>query len=154
MWCVTTHTPHLSWPPGSTIHANAADGLSDLLICVADRRAVADRYGRYVDRTADHDGIVSVIALDRGRLIFAEPSAAAAILPGSMPDVPPFMAGQALRSSDMMATRAALAASGVAPLYADAELICVGPHDALGGHMLFHEPEISSPWTALAARLA
>lgn len=148
---VTSHTPHLSWPEGSTIHANAADGLGDLLICVADRHGAADRYGRYVDRPPAHGSTVSVVALDRGRLLFVEPSAAA-ILPGSTPGTLPYMAGQSLRSSDMAVTAGLLAANGVVPLYADEELICIGPHDALGSHLLFHAPEVATPWTALAAR--
>jgi hypothetical protein len=33
---------------------------------------------------------------------------------------------------------------------ASADLICVGPADALGGYLLFHSPAVDDPWGALA----
>ncbi len=144
------HTPELTWDDG--VPENAADGLSDLLLRVADRHEAAGRYGRYLDRAAIHGGDASLVPLDRGRLVFVEPKGAAEILPGLTLPALPFMAGQALRSADIAATRAILERNGVAPLFANASLVCVGPADALGGHLLFHAPTITDPWAALAER--
>jgi hypothetical protein len=145
------HTPDLTWTPGAPLPANGADALSDLLICTENAREAATRFGRYVERAPLHEDGRSIVPLDRSRLVLAEPAAAARILPGWVPGAMPFVAGQGLRA-DLAKAQAALARGGVTPLYADNDLICVGPADALGGYLLFHRPELSDPWSALAAR--
>jgi hypothetical protein len=149
---VTSHTPELSWPSGSTVHENGADGLTELLLCVEDRQTAATRYGRYVDRQPAHCGDFSVVGLNRGSLLFTEPKEAAPLLPAFRPPTLPFIAGQALRSVDLKATRAALLKHRVAPLWADEELVCVSPADALGAYLLFHAPSVRTPWATLGAR--
>lgn len=145
------HTPELTWPDDSPALENGADALTDLLLCVADRREAAERFGRFIGRPAfDQEGITQ-LALDRGRLLFVEPDGVARILPAFDPPALPYMAGQALRS-DVDRTRDALAKRGVEPLFASDELVCVGPADALGSHLLFHAASVSDPWRALAAR--
>jgi hypothetical protein len=146
------HTPELTWPEQAITPDNGADGLTDLLLCVGDRREAAARYGRYAARQATEEGALSVVPLDRGRLVFAEPLDAAAILPAFAPPALPFMAGLAVSSVSIAATRAALAKRGVTPLFAAADLVCVGPSDALGGYFLFHAASVSAPWSVLAAR--
>jgi hypothetical protein len=147
---VLCHTPELTWPEQAITPENGADGLTDLLLCVGNRREAAARYGRYAGREATEEGALSVVPLDRGRLVFAEPRDAAAIVPAFALPALPFMAGLAMRSVSIAATRAALAKRGVTPLFAAADLVCVGPSDALGGYFLFHAPSVSAPWSALA----
>jgi len=146
------HTPELTWPDEPIVPENGADGLTDLLLCVKDRREAAARYGRYAGREATDAGTLSVVSLDRGRLVFTEPEQAARILPGFAPPALPFIAGLAMRSTGIAGTIAALRRRRVTPLFASAEVACVGPEDGLGGYFLFHEPSVSQPWSALAAR--
>ena len=146
------HTPDLTWMPGAPALANGADGITDILLCVADRHESAARFARYAGRPAMERGDASMIALDRGGIVLIEPKDAAGVLPDfDMPDVP-FMAGQALRSTDIAATRRVLKEHGVTPLYADNELVCIGPADALGAALLFHAASVNDPWSALAMR--
>ena len=93
-----THNPEHVWRDELTAHPNGADGLSELLLCVEDRREAAERYGRYVGRQPHHGESSSAVALDRGRLVFVDPKDAAAMLPAlALPSLP-FIAGQALRT--------------------------------------------------------
>jgi hypothetical protein len=145
------HTPELTWPEPAPALANGADALSDILLCVADRRATAERFGRLAGRAPLEAGVFSIVPLDRGRLVFLEPADAAG-LPGF--DVPavPYMAGQALRTTDLNRTREALAQSGVRPAFASDRLVCVAAGDALGSSLLFHDADVRDPWATLAAR--
>jgi hypothetical protein len=145
---VRPNTPDTVWRPDMISTANGAVGPTDMLLCVDDS-AVAARYGRYLARAVEQRGGLQAIALDRGGLLFADPAQAARILPDFRPPALPFMAGQALRA-DLTLTRAVLAANGVTPVLASADLICIGPADALGGYLLFHAPAVSDPWSALA----
>jgi len=147
---LTNHTPELLWTPGSTVHENRADALTDLLICVGDPVEAALRYSRFVGRPAKSADGSSVIALDRGRLLLAGPGDASAILPDFTPPDLPYIAAIALRSADIAQTRRVLARDGIRPIVATDELICVGPREALGGHILFHAASVDAPWQALA----
>lgn len=149
---VKCHTEDTVWVPALTVHPNKADGITDLLLCSEDRRAAAVRLGRYLSRKPQHTEGRSVLALDRGRLVFVEPKEAGRFLPGFAAPTLPFHAGQAIRSADLSATRAALAKGGVKPLFDRGDLICVGPADGLGGYLLFHATGVDDdPWAALAA---
>jgi hypothetical protein len=146
---LTNHTPELLWTPGSTVHENRVDALTELLICVGDAVEAALRYGRFVGRAVNSADGCAVIALDRGRLLLVDPSNATAILPDlTLPDLP-YIAGIALRSADLTATRRVLARDGIRPIIATDELVCVGPREALGAYLLFHAARIDAPWQAL-----
>jgi catechol 2,3-dioxygenase-like lactoylglutathione lyase family enzyme len=145
------HTPELTWPDDAPVPENGADALTDLLLCVADRREAAERFGRYVGRSPAHEANISTVPLDRGRLLFVEPAETGHVLPSFVPPAVPYMAGQALRS-DVSRAREVLAKRGVQPLFADDELVCIGPADALGSYLLFHGVSVNEPWRALAAR--
>jgi len=146
------HTPDLTWSPDAPAPENAADALTDILLCVNDRKEVAARFARYAGRAAIERGERRVIVLDRGSIILVEPNDASAMLPGfAAPDLP-FMAGQALRSANIATTTTTLKRNGVTPLFADSEMICVGPADAMGAYLLFHSAAVDDPWGALASR--
>ena len=38
------------------------------------------------------------------------------------------------------------------PVYEDDDFYCVGPDDALGAYLLFHDKGIDAPWVSLAER--
>ncbi len=148
---VKCHTPETVWVPALLRHPNAARGVTDMLLCVADRRDSAERLGRYAARRPAHEAGRSTLALDRGRLVFVEPAEAAAMLPGFAAPSLPFDAGLAIASADLAATRRALAQGGVRPLIDRGDVVCVGPADALGAYLWFHAPPVADPWQALAA---
>jgi hypothetical protein len=147
---VRPHTPDIVWCAETITTENGAEGLTDMLICVDDPAAVAARYGRYAGRTPAIRGGLHVVALDRGGLVFADAASATKILPDFRAPPLPFMAGQALRA-DLALTREVLTRNGIRPVFSSAELICIGPADALGSFLLFHTPSVIDPWNALAA---
>lgn len=145
---VRPHTPEIVWRPETITTENGAEALTDMLLCVDDPAAAAARYGRYAGRAPVTRGGLHAIALDRGGLVFADAAQAATILPGFDRPGLPFMAGQALRA-DLAKTRAVLARTGIEPVFACNDAICLGPRDALGGYLLFHAPQVSDPWDVL-----
>jgi len=147
---VTPHTPDTVWRADTITTENGAEGLTDMLLCVDDPAAAAARYGRYVGRAPVLRGGLHAIILDRGGLVFADAAQATTILPESRLPSLPFVAGQALRA-DLALTREVLSRNGITPVLANNDLICIGPSDALGGHLLFHSSSISDPWSAPAA---
>lgn len=146
------HTPELTWAPDAKAPPNGAIALTDTLVIVGDRNEAAARFARYAGRTSRDDGIFADVTLDRGALVFAEPASAAQTLPSFGDDVVPKMAGQAIRA-DLSAARAAFTRSGLAPIWADDELVCVGPDDALGSCLLFHAASVVDPWRELRQRV-
>ena len=145
-----SHHPDRVWQADQIVHPNAADALTDLLFCVADQHEAAARFTRYTNREASEANGISTVTLDRSRLLFAEPAMAITLFEAEPPSLP-YIAGQALRSTDLAATRRTFAANGVTPRYADDHLVLIAPADALGGWMLFHDSVVSHPWTTLAA---
>ena len=145
------HTPDLTWPEPAPELPNAADGITDILLCVADRREAAARFGRYAGRPYAETGAFSIVTTQRGNIVFVEPREAAALF-GVAPPALPYMAGQAVRSTDMRRTRAILRAAGVRPLADNNSLLCLGAEESLGSALLFHEVSVQAPWSAFAAR--
>lgn len=142
-------TPDVSWQAQDLVHDNGADALTDMLVCVEERRSVAARYGRFAGREPVHEAARSVLALDRGNLIFVEPAEITSVVPAIAPPAPPFMAGQAV-AADIAKVAAALRRGGVEPVVNDGRLICVGAADGLGACLLFHDSTVHDPWAALA----
>jgi hypothetical protein len=98
----------------------------------------------------DEDGLKAV-SLSRGRLSFATPEIADALLPGlNIPNLP-YMAAVALRSTDLSETRKVLEEKGVVPLVADDAVLVVGPRDGAGAYIVFHAPGVANVWSALKA---
>ena len=145
---VRPNTPETVWRAETITRENGAEGLTDTLICVDDPSAVATRYGRYVGREPITRGAMNFVPLERGGLAFIDPVQAARLLPDFRAPSLPFMAGQALRA-DLALTRAVLARNGIGPVVASDDLIWIGPADALGAYLLFHEPAVSDPWGVL-----
>ncbi len=67
----------------------------------------------------------------------------------TLPDLP-YIAGVALRSADLAATRRVLMREAIKTPIATDEAICVGPADALGAYLLFHAEALDAPWRTLA----
>lgn len=146
---LTHETPELIWLPEYSHHPNRTDALSDLLLISKDAGEKAALYGRFTDcPVLDADGL-TVVSLSRGRLSFATPENAAAILPGLQIPSLPFIAAVALRSADLTETRQVLNERGVDPLTANGSVIVVGPQDGVGAYIVFHASGVDSVWQHL-----
>ncbi len=150
---LTTHTPDLFWTPGVSEHANQADALTDLILCVNDPAEAATRFSKFTARSLTCTGGLRAVLLDRGRLLFADAKSLATMLSDFSAPHMPFIAGQGIRSNNVMMTKRVLVDAGVVPAYADETLICVSPADALGGYLLFHAASVTEPWRALQSRI-
>src|SRR5205085_5756170 len=146
---VRPHTPEIVWRAETITTENGAEGLTDMLICVDDPAAVAERYGRYLGCAPVMRGGLHAVDLERGALLFADATRTSEILPDFRAPSLPFMAGQALRA-DLAKTREVLARNRIEPVFANTHVVCVGPRDALGGYLLFHAPTVREPWATLA----
>ncbi len=149
---LTCHTPQNFWLPGDTDHANHADTLTDLLICVDDAAEATGRYERFFGTAAETMGGLETLDLARGRFHFVTPDQAAALLPEFDAPALPYTCGQGLGSQDLAATKSFLEDAGITPVYADDDFYCVGPNDALGAYLLFHDKGVDAPWVSLAER--
>jgi hypothetical protein len=143
---LTTHTPDLFWTSASIEHANRADALTDLLVCVDDRVEAAERFGRFTARNPGMGNDFAELVLDRGRIVFAGRERIGVALPGFMPPDMPYIAGQGIRTADIDATKNFLKNAGIAPVFTNSEMVCVGPADALGAYLLFHSAPVARPW--------
>lgn len=149
---LTNHTPENFWLPGDMDHDNKADTLTDLLICVGDVEEAVGRYERFFGKPAVTLSGLRTLDLDRGRFHFVSPDQAAAMLPGFSAPTLPYSAGQGLGSADLAGSKAYFESAGVSPLYQDDDFFCIGPEDAMGAYLLFHDKDIDAPWASLAER--
>jgi hypothetical protein len=131
-------TPNVVWQPSVTAEENALDMLSGLLICAEDPEETAIRYERFTGRPKTAVGSGYRIDLDRGRIAICTPAECGETLPGiTVPSIP-FIAAVSIRSADLAATRAFLAARKI-PLLSDEEgRIAVHPDAGMGAAFVFH----------------
>ncbi len=146
---LTHETPELIWLPEYSHHPNRTDALSDLLLISEDADEKAALYGRYTDCPVLREDGLTVVSLSRGRLTFATPETAAAILPALRIPSLPYIAAVALRSADLNDTRKALNERGVKPLAANDSLWIVGPQDGAGAYIVFHAQGVDAVWQHL-----
>lgn len=149
---LTCHTPENFWLPGDMDHDNKADTLTDLLICVDDVEEAVGRYETFFGRDAITMAGLRTLDLARGRFHFVSPGQAAAMLPEFKAPTLPYTCGQGLGSLDLAASKAFFDAAGVTPVYEDADFYCIGPQDAMGAYLLFHDKSVDAPWASLAER--
>ena len=150
---LTNHTPELLWTEGATDHANRVEALTDLLVCVDDADEALSRFGPFTGRDPARGDGMALVDLDRGRLTLADRDRLPRIVGTAPRSGHPHVAGMALRSGDLKATRDALDGGGTDPIHADDEIVCVGPDDALGAYLVFHTASADGPWRRLAAAI-
>jgi hypothetical protein len=99
------HTPDLMWQARWLDHPNRVQTLLSILLAVIDPEEAANRFGRFIGRSADklRPDLWRVVA-DRGDLAFVAAEALSSVLPDSQPPTTPFMAAYALGSRDLAAT--------------------------------------------------
>ena len=149
---LTNHTPENFWLPGDMDHANGADTLTDLLICVDDVEEAINRYETFFGTDAITMMGLRTLDLARGRFHFVTPEQAQAMLPGFTAQTLPYTCGQGLGSLDLTASKAYFRSAGVKSVYEDEDFFCIGPNDAMGAYLLFHDKGVEAPWASLAER--
>ena len=73
-------------------------------------------------------------------------------MPGFVPPALPYMAGQGLGIRDLNATKAYFRDARVEPVCESDEFFRIGPDDAFGAYLLFHDNAVEAPWVAVAER--
>lgn len=130
------HTPGLLWQPRWTSHPNRAASLAGVILRVADAQEAAKRYARYTGLPAQLSGEIWRLDTARGYLIFADRDILHRRL-GVVPPALPWIAGYALKSDDIAATRDFLREAGVTAREMDGERLLVQLPPAVGGIILF-----------------
>ena len=133
-----THNPEHVWRDELTVHPNGADGLSDILLASTTGAKLAERVRTLRRaRTAARSG-VQLVACGSRPAGDCRPPGGQAMLPAFASAVMPFIAGAGAAHEGHRDHARGVIRNAVTPLFADDELICVGPADALGGYLLFH----------------
>jgi hypothetical protein len=133
------HTPELLWQRRWVEHRNGAVGLSGVLLCVEDPDETAQRYGAYTGLPPTSDGPARHIQTARGTLTFVDPATLARVLGLSAPALP-WIAGYALESRDLDATRAAVRGAAGSVIKMPGNRFAVALPLALGGAAIFEQP--------------
>jgi catechol 2,3-dioxygenase-like lactoylglutathione lyase family enzyme len=138
------HTPELVWQPQHQRHPNRAESLTDIVLCVEDAAEAAARYERFLGLTAQARDGFKLLELAHGRLhLFDRPGLEAAT--GIAAPTTPFIAGFALTSADLAATRALLSERGIAMHALAPDVIAVRP-EAIATTIMLTAPQATLPW--------
>jgi hypothetical protein len=132
------HTPHLVWQPRWLDHANHASALSAVVLCVEDVAATLERYSRFTGLPFTSGPHVSCMQTARGTLYGVDPATLRRAV-GVTPPALPWIAGYALETAQLAATRAHLRATGMTVLDSEAGRCAVVMPHSLGGIVIFHE---------------
>lgn len=125
-------TPELLWQPHLLDHANGAQSLKGVTVCVADPAELAARMGRLLGIAAQSDGAGRYTLPLRGDAIdIVDPAALARRYPGVAPPALPWVAGIRLGLADPRRAGDALRTAGFAPRVGDAGL-WLPPEEACG----------------------
>lgn len=147
---LTHHTEALVWQEPWMRHENGIVALRDVVIVPADLGEAEDRYARFTEvapvRLAPD---LIRFPLARGGVLLATREKAAALLPGAAIPPAPGVAGYALLSDDLAATRQFLEGRGFAPRDTDRVGVLSLPlSGVLGSCWLIAETEEALPWHA------
>jgi hypothetical protein len=130
------HTPQWLWQPRWTTHANRAQGLAAVILCVADPQEAAQRYARYTGLLAQVGQGQWRIDTQRGALLFVSPEALKHALGLTAPSLP-WIAGYVLGSDDLAATRRCLTASACTVRDLDTGRLLLEWPSSVGGCIVF-----------------
>jgi hypothetical protein len=101
---LTHHTERTVWQERWLNHPNAAIGLIDVVIAVADVEEAAQRFARFTDRKATRTSGGAVLQLDRGGVYLVNYDRITERLPEVAITQLPFIAGYALRVQSLAIT--------------------------------------------------
>ncbi|HEY4199192.1 MAG TPA: VOC family protein [Devosiaceae bacterium] len=130
-------TPELVLQPRHMTHRNGARGINDIILCVEDAVAVADRYALVAGKPVTREGKVLMIDLGLARMLVTDRQSLGQLLPTAVAPVLPFLAGFSV-AADIEMARRHFGESGI--IYEDhgASLI-VGPGQCGGTSIRFEE---------------
>lgn len=138
------HTPELVWQPERQHHPNRAHSLTDIVLCTDDPEA-AERFGRFLAVAPETRARFALFRLARGRLhLFDRNSLEQST--GIAPPTSPFIAGFALTSADLAATRAALTEREIAYSEPAPGGDHARPPDEIATTLWFTETGATLPW--------
>jgi hypothetical protein len=132
-------TPELLWQPRWLTHANGAVGLAAVIVCVAQPREAAMRYGAFTGVTASEVNGGFRLALERGDLIITDAQTVErsfSVTPAAMP----WIAGYVLESSDLAAARNCARAAGCAVVEREGSRFAAVAPAAVGGLIVYQSP--------------
>ena len=129
-------TPQWLWQDRWLAHANLAVALKGVIVCVADPREAAERFGRFTGLAPTMAGGRPCIVTSRGYLLFAE-AAGVTHRFGVGPPTLPWVAGYVLESRDLRATAEHLQRAGAEAQTLDDHRLLLELPPALGGIVIF-----------------
>ncbi len=133
------HTPQLLWQESWLAHANRAAALTAVILCVDNPAEAAARYALFTGMNTAGNGDSWHLDTQRGRLLLVTPAVVKRAFNVEPPALP-WIAGYALASDHMAATRKHVAASGYAWGNLDRRRLYVLPPRDIGGIIVF-EPK-------------
>lgn len=137
------HTPQLVWQARWLEHKNGAEALTGVLLCVADPREAAERYGRYTALVPRASGNAWRLDTGRGYLSFIDAQQCRRSF-GMEPPALPWIAGYVVATASLSRSHDCLIASGLSiKPFVDERCIVELPAE-VGGLMVF-EPLQSMP---------
>lgn len=135
---VEHHTPELLWQKRWVDHPNGVAGLASSIVCVENPDEVAGRFARFAQGDVRWKGRTAIIeTAARGSVVILDPRSLKDHLGVTPPAALPWIAGVALRTVDLEATRAHLKRNGFEVSPAGREALAVlGPRE-VGGVFVF-----------------
>jgi Glyoxalase-like domain len=130
-------TPELVLQPRYMQHPNGAISITEVIVCVQDPDAVANKYGLYAGREPQKRGDLCVVDLGQSRITVVSPENLPGVLPGEIVPTIPFLAGFAV-SSNLDTTKRVLEDRGVEFQSHDGRIL-VGAADGYGASVLFED---------------
>lgn len=137
------HTPQLVWQERWLEHANGAEALTGVLLCVADPQEAAQRYGRYTGLVPRASGNAWCLDTARGYLSFIDAQQCRRSF-GIEPHALPWIAGYVVATASMSRSRDYLIASGLTTKALGRERCIIELPSEVGGLIVF-EPAESIP---------
>ena len=129
-------TPQWLWQNRWLEHPNHAVALKGVIVCVADPREAAERFGRFTGLAPITSGNWHCVLTSRGYLLFADATSLTRRFSVTPPSLP-WLAGYVLESRDLEATANHLQISGAQPRTLDHGRVLVELRPALGGIAIF-----------------
>ncbi|HTZ01508.1 MAG TPA: VOC family protein [Xanthobacteraceae bacterium] len=143
---LTHHTELAVWQERWLAQPNSATGLIDVMIAVADVTEAAERFGRFLGRTAAPTPGGALIRLDRGGVYLLTQERAMEKLPEVAFGAPPFIVGYALQVKSLAAAEAAVDNAGLEWHAFEDGIAAAFPAELGEGAWLFVEDASGLPW--------
>lgn len=136
---LTHHTESLVWLPDGLDHPNGAEALTALWIAADDPAEPAARFARFTGRPARRNGLLTTIALDRGRLNIATPAYLRETFGLAPVGKPPCLVAAQIAVASLDTLAILLDRSGLAYRNIASAIVLALPPTPLGDALIFSE---------------